>query len=198
MQTEDARSNGGSPSTADLADVGGNDAGDDRQPGSSGDGRSTGRTDPETASRTGSTGADEQRRPLLADAELEGLRGRWSAVQVTFVDEPRGSVKEADALVAELMQRLAQTFSEERAVLESQWEQGDDVSTEDLRVALQRYRSFFDRLLTTCDEAGQRRTLRGPEEQLRSSGPLLVPLRARIPRNGRGVAVMGRESPASA
>jgi hypothetical protein len=124
MQTEDERSNGGSPSTADLADVGGNDA-------------------------VGSTGADEQRRPLLADAELEGLRGRWSAVQVTFVDEPRGSVKEADALVAELMQRLAQTFSEERATLESQWEQGDDVSTEDLRVALQRYRSFFDRLLTT-------------------------------------------------
>ena len=149
MQTEDEGSNGGSPSTADLADVGGNDAGDDRQPGSSGDGRSTGRTDPETASRSGSTEADEQRRPLLADAELEGLRGRWSAVQVTFVDEPRGSVKEADALVAELMQRLAQTFSEERAALESQWEQGDDVSTEDLRVALQRYRSFFDRLLTT-------------------------------------------------
>ena len=68
-------------------------------------------------------------------------------MQVGFVDEPRGSVQEADALVAELMQRLAQTFSDERTSLEAQWEQGADVSTEDLRVAMQRYRSFFDRLL---------------------------------------------------
>jgi hypothetical protein len=91
--------------------------------------------------------AEEQPRPLLADEELDGFRGRWDAVQVGFVDEPRGSVQQADALVAELMQRLAQTFSDERTSLESQWEQGADVSTEDLRVAMQRYRSFFDRLL---------------------------------------------------
>jgi hypothetical protein len=68
-------------------------------------------------------------------------------VQVGFVDDPQGTVKEADTLVAELMQRLAQTFAEERASLESQWERGTDVSTEDLRVTIQRYRSFFDRLL---------------------------------------------------
>ena len=100
-----------------------------------------------TLSGTATTAAEERRRPLLADEELDGFRGRWDAVQVGFVDEPRGSVQQADALVAELMQRLAQTFSEERTSLESQWEQGADVSTEDLRVAMQRYRSFFDRLL---------------------------------------------------
>jgi hypothetical protein len=89
----------------------------------------------------------DSRRPLLGDDELDGYRSRWQAVQVRFVDEPRDTVKEADALVAELMQRLAQTFAEERSNLETQWERGTDVSTEDLRVAMQRYRSFFDRLL---------------------------------------------------
>jgi hypothetical protein len=98
-------------------------------------------------SSTATAAAEEQGRPLLADEELDGFRGRWDAVQVGFVDEPRGSVQKADALVAELMQRLAQTVSDERNSLESQWEQGSDVSTEDLRIAMQRYRSFFDRLL---------------------------------------------------
>jgi hypothetical protein len=65
-----------------------------------------------------------------------------------FVDEPRRAVEQADALVADLMQRLASVFSDERKSLEGQWDRGDDVSTEDLRVALQRYRSFFDRLLS--------------------------------------------------
>ena len=65
-----------------------------------------------------------------------------------FVDEPRDSVAQADALVADLMQQLAASFSEERERLEKQWDSGDDVSTEDLRVALTRYRSFFDRLLS--------------------------------------------------
>lgn len=92
-------------------------------------------------------GADQERRPLLGDDELSGYRSRWETVQVRFVDDPRGTVKEADALVADLMQRLAQTFADERASLESQWEEGTDVSTEDLRVAMQRYRSFFARLL---------------------------------------------------
>jgi hypothetical protein len=90
---------------------------------------------------------DDARRPLFAEQELDGYRSRWQTVQVRFVDDPRDTVKEADALVAELMQRLAQTFSEERSNLEGQWERGTDVSTEDLRVAMQRYRSFFDRLL---------------------------------------------------
>ena len=88
------------------------------------------------------------REPLFAGDEGDGLRARWQEIQVKFVDEPRESVKDADELVAELMQRLAETFSSERSNLEKQWDRGDDASTEDLRVALQRYRSFFDRLLS--------------------------------------------------
>jgi hypothetical protein len=85
---------------------------------------------------------------LLADEDAGGFRSRWNEIQVRFVDEPRGSVQKADGLVAEMMERLTQMFSEERTRLESQWERGDDVSTEDLRIALQRYRSFFERLLS--------------------------------------------------
>ncbi|HEX7309770.1 MAG TPA: hypothetical protein VF232_01210, partial [Gaiellaceae bacterium] len=72
----------------------------------------------------------------------------WQQIQTSFVDKPRDAVAEADALVADLMQRLAASFSHERERLESQWDRGDDVSTEELRVALTRYRSFFDRLLS--------------------------------------------------
>jgi len=85
---------------------------------------------------------------LLERGDNDGFRSRWEQIQTGFVDEPRQSVEEADALVEELMQRLTTTFSEERRQLESQWDSGSDVSTEELRVALQRYRSFFDRLLT--------------------------------------------------
>jgi hypothetical protein len=86
--------------------------------------------------------------PLLADKDTGGFRSRWNEIQVRFVDEPRDSVKKADSLVAEMMERLSQMFSEERTRLEDQWERGDDISTEDLRIALQRYRSFFNRLLS--------------------------------------------------
>ena len=86
--------------------------------------------------------------PLLADDLARDFQGRWRQIQGEFVDEPRRAVEEADALVAELMQRLADSFTEERSSLESQWDRGDDVSTEDLRVALQRYRTFFGRLLS--------------------------------------------------
>jgi hypothetical protein len=85
--------------------------------------------------------------PLLAAEEGSSLRERWDSIQASFVDEPRVSVEQADRLVADVMQRLAATFNDERTSLESQWERGEDVSTEELRVALQRYRSFFDRLL---------------------------------------------------
>ena len=88
------------------------------------------------------------RSPLLPANESEGFTGRWREIQTSFVDEPRKSVEKADALVADLMQRLAASFSSERERLEAQWDSGDDVSTEDLRVALTRYRSFFDRLLS--------------------------------------------------
>ena len=89
-----------------------------------------------------------EREPLFAGDDAERYRSRWQEVQAGFVDEPQQAVKDADGLVAELMQKLAETFSEERSKLESQWDTGDDASTEDLRVALQRYRSFFDRLLS--------------------------------------------------
>jgi len=86
---------------------------------------------------------------LFPDDDSSGFRDRWMDIQTGFVDEPRHAVEQADALVAELMKHLAQTFADERAKLEAQWGQGDDVGTEELRVALQRYRSFFERLLST-------------------------------------------------
>jgi len=85
--------------------------------------------------------------PLFSESEMGEFRSQWSKVQTGFVDEPRRTVKEADRLVAAVMQRLAEGFANERSALERQWESGDNVSTEDLRLALQRYRSFFDRLL---------------------------------------------------
>jgi hypothetical protein len=85
---------------------------------------------------------------LLDNTEAGGFRSRWALIQASFVDEPRSAVEQGDALVAELMQRLAEVFAAERANLEAQWSTGSDVSTEDLRLALRRYRSFFDRLLS--------------------------------------------------
>jgi hypothetical protein len=90
----------------------------------------------------------ERGEPLLPEDETDRLSARWHEIQAGFVDEPRASVEQADALVADLMQRLASGFSNERERLGSQWDRGDDVSTEDLRVALTGYRSFFDRLLS--------------------------------------------------
>lgn len=84
---------------------------------------------------------------LFPEKEANDYRTRWTDIQTGFVDEPRHSVEQADALVAEVTKRLADGFAQERSKLEGQWGRGDNVSTEDLRVALQRYRSFFDRLL---------------------------------------------------
>jgi len=64
------------------------------------------------------------------------------------VDEPRKAVEQADGLVASAMKQLAAVFAEERSSLERQWDRGDNISTEELRVALQRYRTFFDQLLS--------------------------------------------------
>jgi len=86
---------------------------------------------------------------LLAADDAAAFRARWTDVQHGFVDAPRQAVEQADGLVAELMQHLAKTFADERGRLEGQWDQGGDVSTEDLRAAFQRYRLFFERLLTT-------------------------------------------------
>jgi hypothetical protein len=86
--------------------------------------------------------------PLFPANELGELRTRWSNIQTAFVDEPRRAVEEADSFVASAMKRLAEVFAQERSHLEQQWDRGDNVSTEDLRIALQRYRSFFHRLLS--------------------------------------------------
>jgi hypothetical protein len=91
---------------------------------------------------------DEQAAPLFSPEETKDFRARWDALQVSFVDEPRRAVEQADNLVAVTMKRLAEMFAAERTRLEGQWDRGDDVSTEDLRLALRRYRSFFGRLLS--------------------------------------------------
>jgi hypothetical protein len=85
---------------------------------------------------------------LFPENETRDLRTRWDRAQSMFVDEPRKAVEEADALVAATVKRIAELFADERARLEQQWERGNDVSTEDLRQALRRYRALFDRLLS--------------------------------------------------
>ncbi|GHG47779.1 hypothetical protein [Streptomyces griseocarneus] len=97
--------------------------------------------------RRGAALADENE-PLLGD-EQEEFRTRWQKIQSNFVDDPQDAVNAADRLVAETMQALATTFSDHKRGLEGQWHRGEEVATEDLRVALQRYRSFFNRLLST-------------------------------------------------
>jgi hypothetical protein len=139
------------PTTADIAGL--EPVADDRTP----------RTDTDTDTRAdgleqqlgderrepvGETAEPAEDRRLLEDDATTDVQTRWREIQGSFVDEPRRAVEDADALVADLMQRLADGFAQERSRLESQWDRGDEVSTEDLRVALQRYRSFFDRLLS--------------------------------------------------
>ena len=85
--------------------------------------------------------------PLFDPGREQELRDRWRTLQAQFVDDPRDTVSDADSLVAELLRDLAQSFDGARSKLEEQWSSGEDVSTEELRVTLQRYRSFFERLL---------------------------------------------------
>jgi len=84
---------------------------------------------------------------LLNREESEHFRTRWNEIQGKFVDEPRAAVQQADTLVSEVVEQITQMFAYEHSSLEGQWNQGNDVSTEDLRKALQRYRSFFNRLV---------------------------------------------------
>jgi hypothetical protein len=91
---------------------------------------------------------DSKPMALLAAEEAGTFRTRWSEIQAGFVDEPSRAVQQADALVAELMKRLTQIFADERTKLEGQSKRDEKLSTEDMRVALQRYRSFFNRLLS--------------------------------------------------
>jgi hypothetical protein len=94
--------------------------------------------------------AGEAEAPMaLFTPELtQTYRSRWVSIQSSFVDDPRQAVRSGDELVAEVMTNLANTFSEERQRVEAQLDQTGEGSTENLRLALRRYRSFFDRLLS--------------------------------------------------
>ena len=94
------------------------------------------------------TTSREELVPLFETDEAKRFRTQWLNIQSKFVDDPRESVKQADELVASVLKSVTMGFSDRRVSLEQQWNSGDDISTEDLRVALKRYRSFFDRLLT--------------------------------------------------
>jgi hypothetical protein len=91
---------------------------------------------------------EEDRHPFFSRDEAGGFRAQWRQVQEEFVDDPRAATQKADGLVASVIQSLAEVFAHERGRLEGEWSRGGDVTTEDLRVALQRYRAFFDRLLS--------------------------------------------------
>jgi hypothetical protein len=105
------------------------------------------RSAPDTAGHGSAAAGPGPRASLLEDGELQSITMRWKDIQAEFVDEPEQAVQEADALVAELMQRLAAMFANERAGLEKRLAGDQQVSTEDLRQGLRRYRSFFERLL---------------------------------------------------
>ena len=100
-----------------------------------------------------STPTEERRASYLPEQDSQQASQRWQRIQGEFVDDPRKSVGEAHELVGELMQRIVDSFASERRELESQWSKGSDVSTEDLRVCLQRYRAFFSRLLPLGERA---------------------------------------------
>jgi hypothetical protein len=110
----------------------------------------TAKPDPEEVieAKNGNGGDTPKLEPLFADGVDRDFRNRWRDIQTGFVDEPRSAVEQADQLVAQLMERLAQSFSEQRSNLEKQWEASEKISTEELRVGFTRYRSFFERLLS--------------------------------------------------
>ena len=86
--------------------------------------------------------------PLFEDEAARKFRSRWQVIQTKFVDDPRDSVKQADELVADIIKNVTMSFADRRIGLEKQWNNGENISTEDMRQALKRYRSFFERLLT--------------------------------------------------
>ncbi|WP_138998684.1 hypothetical protein [Rhodococcus zopfii] len=104
---------------------------------------------PTAHAETTSAGTEsDSRQELFAEVEWSGLRSRWDEVQAGFVDDPRDCVRKADALVSDVVERLTRGFADARSRLEEQWDRGDEASTEDLRLALKRYREFFQRLLS--------------------------------------------------
>jgi hypothetical protein len=102
---------------------------------------------PGAASEEPAGGGSSASGVLFADDELAGMRARWDSVQAGFVDDPRECVVKADGLVSDLIERLTGGFADARARLEEKWARGESASTEDLRLALQNYREFFQRLL---------------------------------------------------
>jgi len=119
--------------------------------------------------------ADERSRDdwevqLFSDSDREQLTDRWESVQQEFVDEPKLAVQDADTLVAETIQRIAETFSSARGALEERWSRGDDVSTEDLRITLQQYRSFFNPVARTLTSVPDERREYLAREHVRGRG----------------------------
>jgi hypothetical protein len=136
----DSATNGGS--TATMTDSSMSYSGSDT---TSSTNSSTTDSSPDTQVETRPAGSSA---PLFDESEAQDFRDRWQDIQAGFVDDPKQAVQQADGLVADVIQRLAQVFADERNKLEDQWSGGGDVDTESLRKALQTYRSFFDRLLS--------------------------------------------------
>ena len=105
-------------------------------------------TEPIGTTETTGISTDQSRTNSLFADDTSGLRSRWDDVQAAFVDDPKECVQKADTLVAEVVEQLTNGFSEARSRLEAQWSRGEEASTEDLRLALKRYREFFQRLLS--------------------------------------------------
>ena len=102
----------------------------------------------ENNARMNANDAQMQLAPLFEGDAAEKFRARWLAIQSKFVDDPRDSVKQADQLVADVIQNITNSFADRRGAMEKVWNGGGNTSTEDLRITLQRYRSFFERLLS--------------------------------------------------
>jgi hypothetical protein len=101
-----------------------------------------------TEQRTPANTIEDELEPLFEEEAARKFRSRWLAIQSKFVDDPRDSVKQADELVADIIKDVTMNFADRRIGLEKQWNSGENISTEDMRVTLKRYRSFFERLLT--------------------------------------------------
>jgi hypothetical protein len=147
MTTHDEQTSAGRPQAAGMAETRDTDAPtrnvDTAEPAHKGQSSAA-----EANASTATDAPIDDNTLLFADEHLSGLRSRWNDVQAAFVDDPKQCVQKADTLVAEVVEELHASFADTRSRLEAQWARGEDASTEDLRVALRRYRDFFQRLLS--------------------------------------------------
>jgi hypothetical protein len=143
-RADESRADGGDHtlSTADLASASAQPAGSHADTDTDTDTD----TDADRNTRPADSGGDIEAPPLIDEEKITGFRDRWQNVQTGFVDDPKQAVHQADELVAAVISALATTFAEHKSELEGQWRQGEP-ATEELRIALRRYRSFFDQLL---------------------------------------------------